>query len=97
MVHFRNLYQRGGVGDEARLHSLHAHGLQRAALYDGAYPLSPADPAQASRRGDRIAPGASFTYRWDPTRTYAGLVLFFTLGMAFFCWQQERQRPSQRS
>jgi len=38
-----------------------------------------------------------FDFARSPTRTYAGLALFFTLGMAFFTWRQERQRPARRS
>jgi hypothetical protein len=73
IVHFRNMDQRSGVPPEARIHSLHAHGVQRAPLYDGAYPLSPPDPSQGGRRGDRVAPGESFTYRWScPQRATAG-------------------------
>lgn len=73
IVHFRNMDQRSGVPDQARIHSLHAHGVQRAALYDGAFPLSPPDPSQGGRRGDRVAPGESFTYRWScPQRAAAG-------------------------
>ncbi len=73
IVHFRNMDQRSGVPDSERLHSLHAHGVQRGPLYDGAYPLSPPDPDQGGRRGDRVAPGESFTYRWScPQRAAAG-------------------------
>lgn len=83
IVHFRNLDQRSGVADETLIHSLHPHGVQRAALYDGAYPLSPLDPAQAGRRGDRVAPGASFTYHWDcPQRAAAGAWLIHDGGPA---------------
>lgn len=62
IVHFRNMDQRPDVPDAARLHSLHAHGLTTSALYDGTYPLSPPDPRQNNKRGDRIAPGESFDY-----------------------------------
>jgi hypothetical protein len=73
VVHYRNMDQRSGIPDFERIHSLHAHGVQRAALYDGAYPLSPPDPDQAGRRGDRVAPEESFTYRWScPQRAAAG-------------------------
>lgn len=73
IVHFRNLDRRSGVPDAERLHSLHAHGVQRAPLYDGAFPLSPPDPSQNGQRGDRVAPGESFTYRWTcPQRAAAG-------------------------
>lgn len=73
VVHFRNMDQRGGVPEAERVHSLHAHGVQRAPLYDGAFPLSPPDPSQGGHRGDRVAPGESFTYRWScPQRAAAG-------------------------
>lgn len=76
VVHFRNLDQRSGVSDVERLHSLHAHGVQRTPLYDGAFPLSPPDPGQDRRRGDRVAPGESFIYRWScPQRAAAGVWL----------------------
>ncbi len=32
----------------------------------------------------------------SPTRAYAGLAVIFTLGMIFFTWRQERQRPARR-
>jgi hypothetical protein len=73
IVHFRNMDQRSGAPDQERIHSLHAHGVQRSPLYDGAYPLSPPDPSQGGHRGDRVAPGESFTYRWNcPQRAAAG-------------------------
>lgn len=83
IVHFRNLDRRGGVPDAERLHSLHAHGVQRLPLYDGAFPLSPSDPGQSGRRGDRVAPGESFTYRWTcPQRAAAGAWLIHDGGPA---------------
>ncbi len=73
IVHFRNMDQRSGVPEGERLHSLHAHGVQRVPLHDGAFPLSPPDPSQNGQRGDRVAPGESFTYRWTcPQRAAAG-------------------------
>ena len=50
-VHFRNMDMRldpNGtlLSPERRAHSLHPHGFVFAAQSDGAYPLSPADPAQ---------------------------------------------------
>ncbi len=73
IVHFRNMDRRGGVADAERIHSLHAHGVQRQPIYDGVFPLSPPDPSQNDRRGDRIASGESFTYRWTcPQRAAAG-------------------------
>ncbi len=83
VVHFRNMDQRSGVQDFERIHSLHAHGVQRAPLYDGAFPLSPPDPSQNGRRGDRVAPGESFTYRWTcPQRAAAGAWLIHDASLA---------------
>jgi hypothetical protein len=83
VVHFRNMDQRSGVPDAERVHSLHAHGVQRAPLYDGAFPLSPPDPSQNGRRGDRVAPGESFTYRWTcPQRAAAGAWLIRDASLA---------------
>jgi len=60
-----------------RTHSLHPHGFAFFPISDGAYPLSPPDTAQATgaeaplwggasfKQGDRVPPGASFTYTWD--------------------------------
>lgn len=77
IVHFRNRDERAGKTDDERTHSLHAHGVQRAALYDGAYPLAPADPAQGGARGDRVPPGGSFTYVWTcPQQAAAGTWLY---------------------
>ncbi len=64
IVHFRNADMRAGVPDAERVHSLHAHGVQCAAMYDGAYPTSPPDPSQNNKQGDRVAPGESFDYRY---------------------------------
>lgn len=64
LVHFRNNDQRLGVPDAERVHSLHAHGAQQSPLMIGAFPVAPPDPTQGNKRGDRIAPGESFTYRW---------------------------------
>ena len=61
VVHFRNMDQRTGVADLSRVHSLHPHGAQSAAAHNGAFPLAAPDPAQGGRRGDRVAPGESFT------------------------------------
>jgi hypothetical protein len=73
IVHFRNMDQRTGVVAADRIHSLHPHGVQRKPIFDGAYPLSPPDPAQGNRQGDRVAPGESFTYHWTcPQRAAAG-------------------------
>lgn len=83
VVHFRNMDQRNGVPDLERIHSLHAHGVQRAPLFDGAFPLSPPDPDQNARRGDRVAPGESFTYRWTcPQRAAAGAWLIHDASLA---------------
>src|SRR2546423_8145825 len=64
-----------------RTHSLHTHGFVFAPVFDGAYPLTPPDPAQAVgaeagmwsgigvnggfKQGDRVPPGATFTYTWE--------------------------------
>lgn len=39
---------------------------------------------------------AEFDFARSTTRAYAGLAVFFTLGMAFFYWQQQRRRPARR-
>lgn len=77
VVHFRNMDKRKDVAEELRIHSLHPHGVQRDPLYDGAYPLSSPDPQQGGQRGDRVAPGESFVYRWTcPQKAAAGAWLF---------------------
>ncbi len=77
IVHFRNRDERAGKSAEERTHSLHAHGVQRSATYDGAYPLAPADPEQGGARGDRVPPGGSFTYVWScPHQASAGAWLY---------------------
>jgi hypothetical protein len=77
IVHFRNMDMRASTPLAERTHSLHPHGLQRTALHDGAYPLSPPDPGQGGARGDRVPPGGSFTYRWSiPHRSTAGAWLY---------------------
>jgi plastocyanin len=78
-VHFRNMDNRVGKDTLARAHSMHVHGFVFANAHDGAYPLSPPDPAQpvgaeaalwsmvgvsGSKRGDRVPPGGSFIYTW---------------------------------
>jgi hypothetical protein len=45
-VHFRNFDTRDGKTVEERTHSLHPHGFVFEPTSDGAYPLSPPDPAQ---------------------------------------------------
>jgi hypothetical protein len=83
IVHFRNMDERTDTPVAERIHSLHPHGVQRAAMYDGAYPLSPPDPTQGGARGDRLAPGESFTYRWSvPHRFTAGGWLVYDHGPA---------------
>lgn len=83
IVHFRNMDQRAGVAAADRVHSLHPHGVQRKPVFDGAYPLSPPDPTQGNRRGDRVAPGESFTYLWTcPQRAAAGAWLFHDHSLA---------------
>jgi hypothetical protein len=82
-VHFRNMDMRADASAIERTHSLHPHGVQRSALYDGAYPLSPPDPGQGNARGDRVPPGESFSYRWSvPHRSTAGAWLFQDHGPA---------------
>jgi hypothetical protein len=77
IVHFRNRDARAGKTDAERTHSLHPHGVQRTVLYDGAYPLSPPDPAQGGARGDRVPPGGAFTYVWTcPQQAAAGTWLY---------------------
>ncbi len=77
VVHFRNMDQRADIRESDRVHSLHPAGVQRGAVYNGAFPLSPPDPAQSNRRGDRVAPGDSFTYRWSaPHKSSAGVWLY---------------------
>jgi FtsP/CotA-like multicopper oxidase with cupredoxin domain len=83
VVHFRNMDQRAGLSDVERRHSLHPHGAQRAAVHDGTFPLSPADPVQGNRHGDRVVPGDSFTYRWTcPQRAAAGAWLVHDASVA---------------
>ena len=78
IVHFRNMDTRSGIPEAGRIHSLQPHGAQVQAVYRGAFPLSEPDPDQGGRRGDRIAPGESFTYRWTcPHRAAAGAWLYF--------------------
>jgi len=83
VVHFRNMDRRADAPLAERTHSLHPHGVQRAALHDGAYPLSPPDSTQGGARGDRVPPGGSFTYRWSvPHRSTAGAWLYHDHGPA---------------
>ena len=83
VVHFRNMDMRADATSIERTHSLHPHGVQRSALYDGAYPLSPPDPGQGNARGDRVPPGESFSYRWSvPHRSTAGAWLVHDHGPA---------------
>jgi len=80
LVHFRNSDFRSGWDINGRTHSLHPHGVVFEARFDGAFPLSPPDPAQpvgteaalwaaigvnTSKKGDRVPPGGTFTYRWE--------------------------------
>jgi FtsP/CotA-like multicopper oxidase with cupredoxin domain len=72
-----------GLAVHERLHSLHPHGAQHTATHDGTFPLALADPAQANRRGDRVAPGDKFTYRWTcPQRAAAGAWLVHDASVA---------------
>ncbi|MBN9560396.1 MAG: multicopper oxidase domain-containing protein [Alphaproteobacteria bacterium] len=78
-VHFRNMDNRVGKDVVARAHSIHVHGFVFSNAHDGAYPLSPSDPAQpvgaeaalwsmvgvtGNKRGDRVPPGGTFEYTW---------------------------------
>jgi FtsP/CotA-like multicopper oxidase with cupredoxin domain/plastocyanin len=80
IVHFRNKDSRAGKNAKQRAHSLHPHGFVFDSRYDGAYPLSPADPTQpvggeaalwaqvgvsGSKQGDRIPPNGTFDYFWN--------------------------------
>lgn len=80
IVHFRNMDQRAGKDVKTRAHSLHPHGFVFAPTSDGAYPLSPPDPAQPVgaeaalwaavgvtdfRKADRVPPGGTYTYTWN--------------------------------
>lgn len=83
VVHFRNMDMRADATSIERTHSLHPHGVQRSALYNGAYPLSPSDLGQGNARGDRVPPGESFSYRWSvPHRSTAGAWLIHDHGPA---------------
>ncbi|MFQ5858762.1 MAG: multicopper oxidase domain-containing protein [Anaerolineae bacterium] len=76
IVHLRNMDMRASLSEAERTHSLHPHGVQHSPLYDGAYPLSPPDPAQGGKRGDRVPPGDSFDYRWTCPFSSAGTWLY---------------------
>jgi FtsP/CotA-like multicopper oxidase with cupredoxin domain/plastocyanin len=93
IAHFRNKDFRADKGVTDRCHSLHPHGFVFAPTSDGAYPLSPPDPTQpvggeaalwtavgvtGEKKGDRIPPGATFTYTWNTFRwpTTAGVWLY---------------------
>ena len=77
VVHFRNMDNRPGIPDTGRAHSLHPQGATVTAIHNGVFPLSPPDPAQSGRRGDRVMPGESFTYRWScPHKSSAGTWLY---------------------
>jgi FtsP/CotA-like multicopper oxidase with cupredoxin domain/plastocyanin len=99
IVHFKNADFRSDWDLDARTHSLHPHGVVFEASSDGAYPLSPPDPAQpvapdpahdetmlwgqagvtgGFKQGDRVPPGATFTYRWNTIGwpTTAGVWLY---------------------
>lgn len=83
VVHFRNMDRRTDVPDAELIHSLHMHGVQRTALFDGTYPFSPPDPAQANKQGDRVAPGDRFDYRYTlPHASNAGVWLYHDHSMA---------------
>lgn len=89
LIHFRNLDLRAEKELNARVHSLHTHGLVYDSRYDGAFPITAPDPEQpvgdeaplwASvgefryKRGDRVPPGATFTFVWHaPWPTNVGI------------------------
>lgn len=93
-VHFRNRDERAGYDVFGRTHSLHVHGFVFEASSDGAFPLSPPDTAQPvgaeaplwasitengpHKLGDRVPPGATFTYQWQTVSwpTTAGMWLY---------------------
>jgi plastocyanin/FtsP/CotA-like multicopper oxidase with cupredoxin domain len=94
VVHFRNGDGRMDKDIKTRTHSLHPHGFVFEATSDGAYPLSPPDqsqPVEAEaaawagvgvtgqfKQGDRVPPGATFTYTWQTIGwpTTAGVWLY---------------------
>ncbi len=83
IVHFRNMDQRSGVPETERVHSLHAHGVQRSALHDGTFPYALPDPPQGGKRSDRIAPGDSFDYHYAvPHASNAGVWLYHDQSLA---------------
>lgn len=86
LVHFRNNDQRAGISATERTHSLHAQGVQHSVLHDGTYPLSPPDPAQSNKQGDRVAPGADFTYAYT--------VLHASNAGVWFYYDQSRAREA---
>lgn len=55
IVYFRNKDFRAGKDTKARTHSLHPHGIVFAPTSDGAYPLTPPDPAQPIPASERSA------------------------------------------
>lgn len=55
LVHFRNLDMRLNKSVKARGHSIHVHGFVFENEYDGAYPLTPADPTQPVPVSERTA------------------------------------------
>jgi len=80
IVHFKNADFRSNWDANGRTHSLHPHGVVFEARFDGAFPLSPPDPAQPVgtegalwaaltqgryKQGDRVPPGGTFTYTWE--------------------------------
>jgi len=81
IVHFRNADFRPNKTAKETAHSMHVHGFVFKPQHDGAYPLSPADPAQpipateqaawaqlnvhGSKIGDRVPAGGTFNYTWN--------------------------------
>lgn len=74
IIHFRNKDLRANVSEAERMHSIHAHGVQHAPLYDGTYPYAPSDPSQGNKRGDLVPPRESFEYHYTvPHLSNAGV------------------------
>ncbi|MCI0478576.1 MAG: multicopper oxidase domain-containing protein [Anaerolineales bacterium] len=83
VIHFRNMDTRQAIADSARVHSLHVRGVTASALCDGTYPLSPPDPRQANKQGDRVAPGDTFDYFYTvPHLANAGAWLYYDHSIA---------------
>ncbi|TAH52829.1 MAG: hypothetical protein EYC68_05485 [Chloroflexota bacterium] len=83
IIHFRNMDMRAGFSESERTHSLHAHGVQHSVMYDGTYPISPPDPSQGNKQGDRVPPGGTFDYLFTvPHLSNAGVWMYHDHSMA---------------